>query len=192
MWSIVNLYASTLEMSSTDRSQTERIRRLRGQIQAVRRAECAACPELGPQGPTDQSTWLNRRFGQAPYLREAANGAIQTLSCCGTGVCDASTINFDDYITFLETNEPGKTYSITFTIDGSDMTVTVIRQFNGETDQTVYKLTIIYIQSDMVLTNLDLQTNVYINNSANTLNLTIQYIENGQFYPFQLSPCGAI
>ena len=83
-------------MSSTDRSQTERIRRLRGQIQAVRRAECAACPELGPQGPTDQSTWLSRRFGQAPYRREAANGAIQTQTARdgGNAGCAAVGVSY--------------------------------------------------------------------------------------------------
>jgi hypothetical protein len=174
-------------MSSTDRSQTERIRRLRSQLQAVRRAECAACPELGPQGPTDQSTWLNRRFGQAPYLREAANGAIQTLSCCGTGplVCDASTINFDDYIAFFSQVNPGNnTYSITFTIDGSFMTLITYRNREKIKTET---LPIIYIQSDINLSGLEFDSTIYINNSANTINVSL----NNTFL-IQLTPCGAI
>jgi len=69
-------------MPPADRSQTERIRRLRAQLQAVRRAECAQCPEEGPQGPTDQSTAQSRRFGQMAYLRENANGAVAETSCC--------------------------------------------------------------------------------------------------------------
>jgi hypothetical protein len=177
-------------MSSTDRSQTERIRRLRGQIQAVRRAECAACPELGPQGPTDQSTWLNRRFGQAPYLREAANGAIQTLSCCGTGplVCDASTINFDDYIAFIETLQPGSTFNVIFTIDGSVMTVKV---YEDGILRVTEERPIKYIQSDTTLTAEEFDTYFYVNNSANTINVTFP---GGILEPvtIQLTPCGAL
>ena len=173
-------------MSSTDRSQTERIRRLRGQIQAVRRAECAACPELGPQGPTDQSTWLSRRFGQAPYRREAANGAIQTLSCC-SGVCDASTINFDDFIALEQTRQPGNTYTITYTIDGSVMTVIVYE--NGE-EKEPEKRPIVYIQSDTILSELEFDNNFYVNNSANTINVTIPY--QSETVILQLRPCGAI
>ena len=180
-------------MSSTDRSQTERIRRLRGQIQAVRRAECAACPELGPQGPTDQSTCLNRRFGQAPYRREAANGAIQTQSCCGTGplICDASTINFDDFIIFLETTQPGNTYTITFTIDGSVMTV--IPYENGIAEPSEIR-PIVYIQSDTILSELEFNNNFYVNNSANTITVifSLQTDTGIQTFTIQLRPCGAL
>jgi hypothetical protein len=69
-------------MSSTDRSQTERLRRRKAQIQAVARATCPSCPEEGPQGPTDQSTWLSRRFGQMAYRKQIATGAIVEESCC--------------------------------------------------------------------------------------------------------------
>ena len=69
-------------MPCADRSQTERLRRIRAQIQAVRRAECGSCPEEGPRPPTDYSTWLSRRFGQATYFRPIASGAIDTISCC--------------------------------------------------------------------------------------------------------------
>jgi hypothetical protein len=69
-------------MPPADRSQTERIRRLRAQGQAVRREECATCPELGPQGPTDQSTVLSRRFGQTTYYKQTASGATVIQSCC--------------------------------------------------------------------------------------------------------------
>ena len=68
-------------MSCTDRSQTERIRRIRSKVQAVRRAECASCPEEGPLRTTDQSTWLSRRFGQATYYRQIATGAVVAESC---------------------------------------------------------------------------------------------------------------
>jgi len=71
-------------MPPADRSQTERIRRLKAQVQAVRRAECATCPELGPQGPTDESTRLSRSFGQMVYLRPTPTGVIQTSNCCNT------------------------------------------------------------------------------------------------------------
>lgn len=71
-------------MSCTDRSQTERIRRIRGQLQAVRRAECPSCPEEGPHRTTDQSTWLSRRFGQATYYRQIATGAVVAESCCSS------------------------------------------------------------------------------------------------------------
>jgi hypothetical protein len=176
-------------MSSTDRSQTERIRRIRAQLQAVRRAECAACPELGPQGPTDQSTWLSRRFGQAPYRREAANGDIQTQSCCDSTVtCDASTINFDDLIIFLKTQIPEpKTVSITFTTDGITI-FDLVPVINGTTLSPTTK-PIFYIQSDTIVSLADSNTYFYVNNSPNTINVTSWY--DGEQYTIQLSPCGA-
>jgi len=69
-------------MSCTDRSQTERIRRIRAKVQAVRRAECPSCPEEGPRPSTDQSTWLSRRFGQMIYYRQIATGGVVADPCC--------------------------------------------------------------------------------------------------------------
>ena len=69
-------------MPIADNSQTERIRRLRSKIQAVGRADCPACPELGPQGPTSESIWLSRRLGQSAYRRQNASGATVVESCC--------------------------------------------------------------------------------------------------------------
>ena len=64
----------------SDRSQTERIRHLRGKIQAIVRIECKKCLEEGPRGPVDESTRLSRMFGQQIYYRHAANGEIITES----------------------------------------------------------------------------------------------------------------
>jgi hypothetical protein len=69
-------------MSATDRSQTERIRRMRAQIQAVRRAECFKCLEEGPQGPVDQSTRTSRKFGQQIYYKQNASGLVTPTECC--------------------------------------------------------------------------------------------------------------
>ena len=68
-------------MPTADRSHTERTRRVRALAQAARRAACPSCPEEFPK-PTDQSTWLSRRFGQAPYFRQIASGAVVSESCC--------------------------------------------------------------------------------------------------------------
>ena len=54
-----------------DMSQTERLRRLKAQIQAI-----------GPYNPSTQSIWLIRRFGQIMLVEE---------SCCGCTIP-----NFDD------------------------------------------------------------------------------------------------
>jgi len=69
-------------MPVADTSQTERIRRLRSTLQAVRYAECKACPELGPQGPTSESIALSRHLGQMTYYRQIATGAVVKESCC--------------------------------------------------------------------------------------------------------------
>ena len=69
-------------MSVADRSQTERIRRMRAQIQAVRRATCFTCLEEGPQGPVDQSTRVSRKFGQSIYYKHNAVGAVTPTTCC--------------------------------------------------------------------------------------------------------------
>ena len=60
-------------MLSTDRSQTERLRRLRGQLQAQR---------IHEEGPQVQSTWLSRRFGQMTYRTQNAVGAVSVQPCC--------------------------------------------------------------------------------------------------------------
>jgi len=100
-----------------DNSQTERLRRLRSQIQAVRNAECAACPELGPQGPTNQSTWLSRRFGQMTYRRQNAAGAIVEESCCSeipTPIVKDCKLTAISYVPVYDLSSsfctPGKTY----------------------------------------------------------------------------------
>ena len=127
-----------------DRSQTERIRHLRSKIQAVRRAECAACPEEGPQGPTDQSTRLSRSLGQMIYYRQSVTGAAVTDSCCPAdapspsppgpcGICAGSGTTVDlsmgepildptQCYSFFYTNPPKGFYCINFT---SGITVTI-------------------------------------------------------------------
>ena len=107
-------------MSCTDRSQTERIRRIRSKVQAVRRAECASCPEEGPHRTTDQSTWLSRRFGQATYYRQIATGAVVAESCCSSTPPVVPPINItvecciDRFCPSLLL-DPTKTYTFTAT-----------------------------------------------------------------------------
>ena len=72
-------------MPVADRSQTERIRRMRAQIQAVRRAECFTCLEEGPRGPVDESTRTSRKFGQSIYYKQNASGQVTPTGCCGSG-----------------------------------------------------------------------------------------------------------
>jgi len=67
---------------NADRSHTELVRRRRAVSQAVRRAACAACPELGPIRITDKETQLNRVFGQQAYLYQTPTGVTQNQSCC--------------------------------------------------------------------------------------------------------------
>jgi len=69
-------------MSSTDRSQTERMRYMRAHIQAVARTKCPKCLEEGPQGPVDQSTRASRKFGQQKYLKQNASGTETPTVCC--------------------------------------------------------------------------------------------------------------
>jgi hypothetical protein len=146
------------------------------------------CPELGPQGPTDQSTWLSRRFGQAPYRREAANGAIVTQSCCAF-TCDPSSINFNDEIAFIETQiPPPKTVTITFTTDGITIS-NFIAVVNGSALSPITK-PIVYIQSDTNISLSDYNTYFHVNNSANSINVTPWF--NGTQFTIQLSPCGAL
>ena len=172
---------------SADRSQTERIRRIRAQLQAIRRAECMKCPELGPQGPTDQSTWLSRRFGQMEYLRENVNGAI-VRQCCAFS-CSPSSINFNDVIAFLKTQiAPPKTVTITFTTDGVTI-FNLVPVINGVTLSPTTK-PIAYIQSDTIISLVDSNTYFYVNNSANAINVTSWY--NGSTFTIKLSPCGAL
>jgi len=174
-------------MSATDRSQTERIRRIRAQLQAIRRAECMKCPELGPQGPTDQSTWLSRRFGQMEYLRENVNGAI-VRQCC-TFSCSPSSINFNDVIAFLKTQiAPPKTVTVTFTTDGVTIS-NFVAVINGNPLSPIAK-PIVYIQSDTTISLADSNTYFHVNNSPNTITVTSWY--NGSTFTIQLSPCGAL
>ena len=65
-----------------DRSQTERIRRQKAQIQAVARAASKTTLEEGPQPPVSESMRLSRSFGQMAYTKLNAVGAPITTSCC--------------------------------------------------------------------------------------------------------------
>jgi hypothetical protein len=67
---------------NADRSHTELVRRRRAVAQAVRRAACAACPELGPIRVTDKETQLSRVFGQQTYVYQTPTGFTQDKSCC--------------------------------------------------------------------------------------------------------------
>ena len=67
---------------NADRSHTELVRRRRAVAQAVRRAECKTCPELGPILITDKETQLSRVFGQQAYLYQTPTGIVQNKSCC--------------------------------------------------------------------------------------------------------------
>jgi hypothetical protein len=67
---------------NADRSHTELVRRRRAVAQAVRRAECKTCPELGPILITDKETQLSRVFGQQAYVYQSPTGFTQTQSCC--------------------------------------------------------------------------------------------------------------
>ena len=70
---------------NADRSHTELVRRRRAVAQAVRRAACAACPELGPIRVTDKETQLSRVFGQQAYVYQAPTGLATTTCCGGSG-----------------------------------------------------------------------------------------------------------
>ena len=67
-----------------DTSNTERIRRLRSNIQAYSRSVRPTALEQGPIGPVDESTVLSRSFGQMAYLRPNATGAVVTQQPCCT------------------------------------------------------------------------------------------------------------
>lgn len=66
-----------------DKSNTERLRRKKGEIQAARFNACRTCPEEGPRSGTDESTRLSRAFGQMEYITTNAVGASTATSCCG-------------------------------------------------------------------------------------------------------------
>jgi len=68
-------------MSTADRSQTERIRRQKAQIQAVARAASKTTLEEGPQPPVSESMRLSRSFGQMTYTKLNAVGAPITTNC---------------------------------------------------------------------------------------------------------------
>ena len=152
-------------MPPTDSSQTERIRILRSRIQAARRATCPSCPEQGPQGPTDQSTWLSRRVGQMPYHRQIASGATVTDPCCT--VCNAQTINFDEY----EAADPSIPHITVLSV--TDTTITV--SSGGQ----IGTVPLIYLQS---LPTTFVKGTVYVNNSNEPFISSLGFI---------LSPCGA-
>ena len=100
-------------MPTTDRSQTERIRRMRAQIQAVRRAECFTCLEEGPQGPVDESTRVSRKFGQSIYYKQNASGQVTPTGCCGPSSSgDPNTIIFTSCNQFMfNTFQAGQIYT---------------------------------------------------------------------------------
>ena len=77
-----------------DRSHTELVRRRRAVAQAVRRAACAACPELGPIRVTDKETQLSRVFGQQAYVYQAPTGLATTTCCGGSGSGSDILFNF--------------------------------------------------------------------------------------------------
>ena len=110
-------------MPVADTSQTERIRRIRGKIQAVRRAECKACPELGPQGPTTESIALSRKFGQMTYYRQLPSGAVVEESCCApssvSNVCVQSTVTYPELTTVTITNPYSTQIYVVFNVGGS-------------------------------------------------------------------------
>jgi hypothetical protein len=69
-------------MPVVDRSQTERIRRIRAKLQAERRAACFTCLEEGPRGPVDESTRTSRKFGQQIYYSQNVSGLVTASECC--------------------------------------------------------------------------------------------------------------
>jgi len=68
-------------MPPVDRSQTERIRRQKAQIQAVSRVASKKKLEEGPQPPVSESMRLSRSFGQMTYIKVQANGLSVATSC---------------------------------------------------------------------------------------------------------------
>lgn len=64
-----------------DRSQTERIRRQKAQIQAVAREASKTTLEEGPSPPVSESMRLSRSFGQMVYIKLQANGLAVATNC---------------------------------------------------------------------------------------------------------------
>ena len=64
-----------------DRSQTERIRRQKAQIQAVARNASTKTLEEGPSPPVSESMRLSRSFGQMVYYKLQANGLAVATNC---------------------------------------------------------------------------------------------------------------
>ena len=166
-------------MSVADRSQTERIRRMRAQIQAVRRAECFTCLEEGPQGPVDQSTRVSRKFGQATYYRQNASGAIITESCCK---CCTGAVNFDDLNAYTESLTP----SITQTIISYDCKSMTYSYYDGVT--RIVTVPIRYVQSDFTYY---LNPGYVIINNSNKPVQAIN-IHSTPNHAITLNPCGAV
>jgi hypothetical protein len=162
-------------MSSTDRSQTERIRRIRAQIQAVRREECAACLEEGPQGPVDQSTRTSRKFGQMIYYKQNASGVVTPTGCCSS-VSSGCPVNFDA-LNALAIQLDGFPVIKSFTINGSTITLT---SFEGEQAQ----LNLYFVTS---ASQIDFKVEgVYANASSGPITLAL-----GPALSLTLEPCGA-
>lgn len=67
-------------MPTSDTSQTERIRRIRSQIQAISRWVKPTVRE--ENGNTAESTFVSRKFGQMNYRRPDANGKEEEKPCC--------------------------------------------------------------------------------------------------------------
>ena len=67
-------------MPTSDTSQTERIRRIRSQIQSISRS---SRPDVREEnGITAESTFVSRKFGQMNYLKPDANGKVEVKPCC--------------------------------------------------------------------------------------------------------------
>ena len=162
-------------MSSADRSQTERIRRLRAQIQAVRRAECAACPEEGPQGPVDQSTRVSRKFGQMIYYKQNASGVVTPTGCCSLGC----PVNFDAFNAFIFQLYGSSITS--FTINGSTITLT----YSTGQEQV---LDLFFVTSASQIESAN-KPGVFVNASSGPIMLKLNPTSSSFLI---LEPCGAV
>lgn len=161
-------------MPTVDRSQTERIRRMRAQIQAVRRAECFTCLEEGPRGPVDESTRTSRKFGQSIYYKQNASGQVTPSECCGsTGACP---VNFDAYNALYPDSRV-----LQFTINNNG-TITITATLNGITATDTTPLN--FVTTNQTVNGLP--KGVYANSSNGPINI----IDNGSII-LTLNPCGA-
>ena len=165
-------------MSVSDRSQTERIRRMRAQIQAVARATCPTCLEEGPQGPVDQSTRLSRMFGQMIYYKQSCTGAVVPTGCCASSPT-ACSVNFYYYIAYSILNGAPLDYNVSFTIN-TNGTITLTFIANGIISPPI-TTQLYYITSNTT----DPNRGVYVNSSNSPITLTSGPIV------LTLNPCAA-